>query len=710
MHAALQAASPAAAGGSGALPLLSDSAIYSNALWLPESPAGVDPTSTAAPSPLRQPLKTLTAAAVEAAAGGADEPDGAHLIAAPSSRAASLDEQGPFTQLAARKQARRGMCRPRRWEWPLNLPHRAVPSCCPQTCPLLNPTHTSQVARSSAEASLDSGAGGSPRIGAVMLRRHSSGSLGALVRHLSQRLLLGGRAEDAGPAAPEVAPLAQPHHAPDAAASEGSSDVAGILPHVSPAHLLAPAQPSLWAGSPPPVQLQLMAASGDSAHQQGDDLLLDLDLLDDLLPTAQPLAGPHQQLSPQQQDETAVLLQQQLSDLSSPTSGAYSPAVAAGRNLGGPADSGGAAPASSSGTSWQQQREAGQARSLAHPIFDLQPTEPAQPSQHQAVAGLQALLAAQRRQGQEASPASLLVRPAAEPAAAAGAAGPVAAWDAAGAQQPGGLCPAWSMEGGHVELDLDLLEALPQAVRAGSGTASSTLSLALAAIPDAAPLAVGEWDHGSAHPLLDSPQLSLERQQQEQQQEEGQYVLFGPSMAAQYTPMLLRFEQLDIRRIRCGAVADDAWAAASGHLVALPYGNAVLHVCHAVVSASHPSNHRICVCFPQAGSEGKPEAAGGRGGSAAVQAIALPPPHTWLLLSQHWRPAAAPPVGWVQGGQPALMLCALRLELFHSTGALLLDCHWRVPFHLVQEGSGSAADAGAVHGPPALLARRPAAL
>ena len=200
------------------------------------------------------------------------------------------------------------------------------------------------------------------------------------------------------------------------------------------------------------------------------------------------------------------------------------------------------------------------------------------------------------------------------------------------------------------------------------------------------------------------------RQRQEQQQEEEQYVLFGPSMAAQYTPMLLRFEQLDTRRIRCGAVADDAWAAASGHLVALPYGNAVLHVCHAVVSASHPSNHRICVCFPQAGSEGKPEAAGGRGGSAAVQAIALPPPHTWLLLSQHWRPAAAPPVGWVQGGQPALMLCALRLELFYSTGALLLDCHWRVPFHLVQEGSGSAADAGAVHGPPALLARRPAAL
>ena len=587
MHAALQAASPAAAGGSGASPLLSDSAVYSNALWLPESPAGIHLTSTTAPSPLRQPLKTLTAAAVEAAAGGRDERDGAHLIAAPSSRAASLDEQGPYTQLAARKQASRVMCRRWRWEWPLNLPHRAVPSCCPQTCPLLNPTHTSQVARSSAAASLDNGGGDSPRIGAVMLRRHSSGSLGALVRHLSQRLLLGGRAEDAGPAAPEVAPLAQPYHAPDAAASEVGSDVAGILPHVSPAHLLAPAQPSLWAGSPPPVQLQLMAASGDSTHQQGDSLLLDLDLLDDLLPAAQPLTGPHQQLSPQQ-DETAVLLQQQLSDLSSPTSGAYSPVVAAGRNLVGPADSGGAAPASSSGTSWQQQREAGQARSLAHPIFDLQPTEPAQPSQNQAVAGLQALLAAQRRQGQEASPASLLVRPAAEPAATAGAAGPAAAWEAAGAQQLGGLRPAWSMEGGHLELDLDLLEALPQAVQAGSGTASSTLSLALAAIPDAAPLAAGDWDHGSAHPLLDSPQLSLERQQQEQQQEEeGQcLVLFGPSMAAQYTPMLLRFEQLDTRRIRCGAVADDAWAAASGHLLALllpcHMGTAVLRVCLSV--------------------------------------------------------------------------------------------------------------------------------
>ncbi|KAI7836650.1 hypothetical protein COHA_009534 [Chlorella ohadii] len=413
---ALQAASPA--GGRGASPLLSDSAVYSNALWLAESPAGISPASTAAVSPLRQPLKSLSAAATAAAASGPDaDSDGAHLIAAPASRAASFDEQGPHTQLASRK----------------------------------------QVVRGSAAASLDNGSS-SPRIGAVTLHRHSSDSLGALVRHLSQRLLPGGRAEDAGAAAPPP----QLHDAPPARctpaaeASDGGSDLAGILPHVSPGHLLAPAQTSLWAGSPPPVQLQLMAASGESPPQQ--DALLDLDLLDDLLPAAQPVAGPAQQLSPQPQDETAaLLLQQQLSDLSSPTS-----------------------------------------------------------------------------------------------AAAAGHAAGAAAWEPAGAQQLGGLRPAWSLEGGHVELDLDLLEALPQAEpAAGSGTPTSTLSLALAAIPDAAE--AGGWDHGSAHPLLDSPQLSLGHQQHdEQQQEEEQQclVLYGPSMANQYTPMVLRFEELDTRRIR----------------------------------------------------------------------------------------------------------------------------------------------------------------
>ncbi len=102
---ALQAASPA--GGRGASPLLSDSAVYSNALWLAESPAGISPASTAAVSPLRQPLKSLSAAATAAAASGPDaDSDGAHLIAAPASRAASFDEQGPHTQLASRKQVR----------------------------------------------------------------------------------------------------------------------------------------------------------------------------------------------------------------------------------------------------------------------------------------------------------------------------------------------------------------------------------------------------------------------------------------------------------------------------------------------------------------------------------------------------------------------------------------------------------------------------
>lgn len=403
----------------------------------------------------------------------------------------------------------------------------------------------------------------SPRIGAITLQRHSSSSLGALVRQLSQRLLPGGRAEDSGAAAPAAAAPQQQHdapaaHCPPAAeASDGGSDVVGILPHVSPGHLLAPAQPSLWAGSPPPVQLQLMAAGdswdGGSTHQQGGGLLLDL--LDDFLPAAQPVTEQGQQLSPQQQDETAaLLLPQQLSDLSSPTSGAYSPAAAAGRNLGGPATSGGAAPTSSSGTSWQQQREAGQARSLAHPIFALQPGEAAQPAQPDPAAGLQALLAAQRRQGQEASPGSLLVRPAPLAAAAAGAAAATAALpEPAEAAPQGTLRTAWSLGGGHVELDLDLLEELPQAAPPARAP-SSTLSLALAAIPEALPAAAGGWDHGSAHPLLDSPQLSLEHQQHGQQEEQQCWVLYGPSMANQYTPMVLRFEQLDTRRIRYGSL------------------------------------------------------------------------------------------------------------------------------------------------------------
>ncbi len=511
----------------------------------------------------------------------------------------------------------------------------------------------SQVVRGSAAASLDNGSS-SPRIGAVTLHRHSSDSLGALVRHLSQRLLPGGRAEDAGAAAPPP----QLHDAPPARctpaaeASDGGSDLAGILPHVSPGHLLAPAQTSLWAGSPPPVQLQLMAASGESPPQQ--DALLDLDLLDDLLPAAQPVAGPAQQLSPQPQDETAaLLLQQQLSDLSSPTSGAYSPAAAAGRNLGGPADSSGAAPASSSGTSWQQQREAGQARSLAHPIYELQPGEAAQPAQHQPIAGLQALLAAQRRPGQEASPGSLLARPGA-PAAAAGHAAGAAAWEPAGAQQLGGLRPAWSLEGGHVELDLDLLEALPQAEpAAGSGTPTSTLSLALAAIPDAAE--AGGWDHGSAHPLLDSPQLSLGHQQHdEQQQEEEQQclVLYGPSMANQYTPMVLRFEELDTRRIRCGSSAA-CWLGCCYKWFGTPalfqLSVVCIWTCHAAEFCGCKLGkfwgfvHLYC---PQASCEEEPQAAGGQGRGTAAQAVAVPPPHPRLLLRQHCGPAAAPPVGW----------------------------------------------------------------
>lgn len=101
----MQAASPA--GGGGASPLLSDSAVYSNALWLAESPAGLSPSSTAARSPLRQPLKSLTTAAAHAAAGGPDAPrgdDAAHLVADPASRTASCDEPRLQPPLASKRQ------------------------------------------------------------------------------------------------------------------------------------------------------------------------------------------------------------------------------------------------------------------------------------------------------------------------------------------------------------------------------------------------------------------------------------------------------------------------------------------------------------------------------------------------------------------------------------------------------------------------------
>lgn len=421
-------------------------------------------------------------------------------------------------------------------------------------------------------------AAGSPRIS-------------ALLRRLSQQLLpaaLGnGSIFEVGPAA--VTHAAAADYLELAVESSGGSEVQGIFSHASPAHLLAPAQPAacLWEEtSPPPVELQLEAvpATNPRASQQVHLEQPQLQLLRQLLQPELDAAGPGQGL---QEQLPAIPLAPQLSELSSPSSGDYSPAVGADGN--------------GQQSTWQQDqqpqqppqlpREAGVRRSLAEDfVFCLphdlhqapSPPQPQQPQQRRerSVAGLQALAAAQRRSGWEGSPVSVAtscnlrrhgsaVEPAVQDASSSGG-------DAADRQR------AWSVDPhGHIDLDLDLLaDCLPQAPPSAAAPAvpaaavasvdaaaadevlfgspscnspssggpvvvasgpGSPLSLALSAVPDA-PLAVADW----GAPLS------------EQQQQEH---VVGAAVAGQYAAVAQQFEQLDLRRIRLVA----------GHRTACPH-------------------------------------------------------------------------------------------------------------------------------------------
>ena len=389
----------------------------------------------------------------------------------------------------------------------------------------------------------DDDSSGSPRIG--VSRRGSSSSFSALFRQLSQVVSAKrrGTAAAAPPAAAALEPPPPAHSYRELAALEqcgGASAAQGSptlpeLPHASPAHLLAPAPATLGGASPPAAVVQLVAAGGDAdgeggsgagAEQQLDDLLMDL--LDELpaapaAPTAQlaaavaaeaaeALPAAQQLEADDEEQELQALLAQQVSDLSSPTSGHYSPAAAQGRNLRGPTPS-----ASGTTGSWQAQREEGVQRSLAHPIFALQPGE----LPPQAAASLDALVAAQRRPRQEGSPQCCISS---------------AVRCHEGAATPG---PAWRLEDGHFALDLELDELAP--APGGDSPACpasplSMLSLALEGVPDA-PAAAAAWAGTPASQL-----------QQEQQQHEHVAV---SCMAGHYDAIAQRFARLDLRRLRC---------------------------------------------------------------------------------------------------------------------------------------------------------------
>lgn len=354
-----------------------------------------------------------------------------------------------------------------------------------------------------------------------------------LFSQLSQQLLAlrsgGAGVGDAGSAAAAAGAACQAS-VPDSAycelameSSGGSSAVVpGVLAHASPAHLLAPAPATLWVASPPPEQVQVMAAERSSGgsdaggQQYGDDPLA---ALFDLLPAA-PAAHGH----------TPLLMQHSSFGLSSPGSGRYSPPAAAEgcRTPGGVASSG-------RGAVWERQRQAGEMRSLAHPIRALQPDERQQPS-----AGLQALVAEHQRPHKAASPlcSTGTQHDAAAPATQTG-------------DSPG-LPPARGVDPGHIGHDLDLLfAALPSADGRSGACPGSPLSLLsfglLDAVPDAPAAAVAGW----LDTVLQQEQEVPGRQQRDRQQE----MVAVNCMAGHYTPLALQFEALDLRRLTYGSLA-----------------------------------------------------------------------------------------------------------------------------------------------------------
>lgn len=419
-----------------------------------------------------------------------------------------------------------------------------------------------------------SSAASSPRIGAVLLPRgggshgpsqlqvqppaqHQQG-MGAIFRRLSQQMLPvfgggSGGVPAAAAAADPVAAAPQRAAAAGAAAyvelavesSGGSSDVRGIFSHKSPAHLLAPAPPPLWAPdtSPPAVELQLVAAerSGGGSmdgthvqqqqqeHQQHADVLDLLEAGDDLLPHA----GARLQAGAA--DDGALAMQPQVrplgpqpSGLSSPSSGSYSAAAASGRHLA-PEAAADVFAAALGGASWQAQQQEQQQpdasgivrRSLAG---DFTACVPEQQLEQQQLASV------------------------AVPRTANGVAQP----------------RAWSEEREHIHLDLDVLESCLPAAAApagspvllelhspGAGAAaqapaapSSPLSLALLdAIPDAPSAALAGW--------LEAAQGAEEGEDEAEQQQLLEPLAVG-TLPAGYLPSLwARYEQLDnLRRIR----------------------------------------------------------------------------------------------------------------------------------------------------------------
>lgn len=283
---------------------------------------------------------------------------------------------------------------------------------------------------------------GSPRIAAVPVpttatnggpEQGQGASLGSLLRRLSQQLHLGSSGSAAAvPAEPAPAqPLASAAsieladgdelelllvgmHSAASNCSLGTPATAGAgpFPHLSPAHLLAPAQPGFTSqpstkgtatpdaaptpadaagddgDSPPQAASSDPAASAERAAPLMD--VMQWQLLSELLEEEQHAGWQHErQLGAQQgmSDDAALASVSQASPTSPASSSCYDPLVAAGRYLGSvgqqaartsssspPPASSPAGSASPTGSCWQLLQDEGPARcSATHPLFGLQP-------------------------------------------------------------------------------------------------------------------------------------------------------------------------------------------------------------------------------------------------------------------------------------------------------------------------------------------------
>ncbi|KAL4458780.1 hypothetical protein ABPG75_013645 [Micractinium tetrahymenae] len=362
---------------------------------------------------------------------------------------------------------------------------------------------------------------GSPRIAAVPAQvaapasdaeEGRAASLGSLLRRLSQHLHLGGSsytlaspAQPPEPAAAASVELAEGDelelllvgvHSAASYCSLGplAGTGAAPLPHLSPAHLIAPAQPGvLWQPSPEGLAAQHAAGNSSPLLNTGSDPassagqaapvmdVMQWQLLSQQLEEQQRADWQRErQLGGQQApaltpDDAVPAAEPEASQTTSATSGCYDPLVAASRYLDSvgraqatcsssssstglspsyPADS-----ASTGGSGWQLLREEGRVRrSLAHPIFELQPQRDDTAEQGRQerrrgrglLAGLTALVSSQRRAG-----------------------------------SPGGCDKAWAVRDSHIQVDLLAEASLCPSPQPAAAWESQALRASWAAPPGA---------------------------------------------------------------------------------------------------------------------------------------------------------------------------------------------------------------------------------